>query len=199
MSTPLTGLTPGMPIVYGGDRVVTVGQDLAEAFRPGDRLVVVQDSGDLLHIPAAEWERASGAVDAAVGAFTRMGSVTRDQLATFFSMFASRLEDDEVFAPIRAANDRDVASARERGRSTTRLLLTDRMRRDMVEGLRMWADADVGRGEVIDSVAHDGWTIEQVRSGLGAVGFIFEGRPNVFADATGVLAGGNTVVFRIGS
>ena len=31
------------------------------------------------------------------------------------------------------------------------------------------------------------------------VGFVFEGRPNVFADATGVLAAGNTVVFRIGS
>mgnify|MGYP003348862990 FL=1 len=28
---------------------------------------------------------------------------------------------------------------------------------------------------------------------------MFEGRPNVFADATGVLRGGNTVVFRIGS
>jgi glutamate-5-semialdehyde dehydrogenase len=34
---------------------------------------------------------------------------------------------------------------------------------------------------------------------LGVVGFVFEGRPNVFADATGVLKGGNTVVFRIGS
>jgi glutamate-5-semialdehyde dehydrogenase len=31
------------------------------------------------------------------------------------------------------------------------------------------------------------------------VGFIFEGRPNVFADATGVLRSGNAVVFRIGS
>ena len=31
------------------------------------------------------------------------------------------------------------------------------------------------------------------------MGFVFEGRPNVFADATGVLRGGNTVVFRIGS
>jgi glutamate-5-semialdehyde dehydrogenase len=30
------------------------------------------------------------------------------------------------------------------------------------------------------------------------IGFVFEGRPNVFADATGVLRGGNTVVFRIG-
>ena len=31
------------------------------------------------------------------------------------------------------------------------------------------------------------------------VGFVFEGRPNVFADATGVLRTGNTVVMRIGS
>jgi glutamate-5-semialdehyde dehydrogenase len=31
------------------------------------------------------------------------------------------------------------------------------------------------------------------------VGFVFEGRPNVFADATGVLRSGNAVVFRIGS
>jgi glutamate-5-semialdehyde dehydrogenase len=31
------------------------------------------------------------------------------------------------------------------------------------------------------------------------VAFVFEGRPNVFADATGVLRAGNTVVFRIGS
>jgi glutamate-5-semialdehyde dehydrogenase len=34
---------------------------------------------------------------------------------------------------------------------------------------------------------------------LGVVGFVFEGRPNVFADATGVLRTGNTAVFRIGS
>jgi glutamate-5-semialdehyde dehydrogenase len=31
------------------------------------------------------------------------------------------------------------------------------------------------------------------------VGFVFEGRPNVFADACGVVRTGNTVVFRIGS
>jgi glutamate-5-semialdehyde dehydrogenase len=41
--------------------------------------------------------------------------------------------------------------------------------------------------------------VEQVTAALGVVGFVFEGRPNVFADATGVLRGGNTVVFRIGS
>jgi glutamate-5-semialdehyde dehydrogenase len=34
---------------------------------------------------------------------------------------------------------------------------------------------------------------------LGVVGFVFEGRPNVFADAAGVLRSGNTAVLRIGS
>jgi glutamate-5-semialdehyde dehydrogenase len=38
-----------------------------------------------------------------------------------------------------------------------------------------------------------------VGAALGVVGFVFEGRPNVLADATGVLRSGNSVVFRIGS
>lgn len=36
-------------------------------------------------------------------------------------------------------------------------------------------------------------------SPLGIVAFVFEGRPNVFADAAGVLRTGNTAVLRIGS
>lgn len=55
------------------------------------------------------------------------------------------------------------------------------------------------RGSVTETVQHEGWHIDQVVAGLGVVGFVFEGRPNVFADATGVLRAGNTVVFRIGS
>jgi len=52
---------------------------------------------------------------------------------------------------------------------------------------------------VIESIAHQGWSVEQVKAPLGVVGFVFEGRPNVFADAAGVIRGGNAVVFRIGS
>jgi glutamate-5-semialdehyde dehydrogenase len=48
-------------------------------------------------------------------------------------------------------------------------------------------------------VSHDSWSVEVHKAPLGVVGFVFEGRPNVFADATGVLRSGNTVVFRIGS
>jgi glutamate-5-semialdehyde dehydrogenase len=188
-----------MPIIYGGNRVVEVDADLAAAFAPGDRLVVVQDTGDLLHIPADDWERATAAVDQAVDAFARMGAVADRQIVSFFTRFASYLEEDDSFEPISRANDRDVDRARDRGRSTTRLVLSPTMRGGMIDGLRMWAKVGVSRGEVIDTIEHEGWTLQQVRSGLGVVGFVFEGRPNVFADATGVLTGGNTVVFRIGS
>ncbi len=198
-NTRLTALTPGMPIVYGGDKVTHVPADLAAAFAEGDRLVVVQDSGDLLHIAAAAHEIADRAVGDAVAAFSRMGTVTDDQISAFYEAFASRLESDSTFAPIAAANAADVASAKARGRTTTRLVLSPTMRQGMVAGLRMWRDVSMGRNAVTETVEHDGWRVEQVRSGLGVVGFIFEGRPNVFADATGVLRGGNTVVFRIGS
>ena len=70
---------------------------------------------------------------------------------------------------------------------------------NMIAGLRAWRDAPATRGKVISSVEHDGWKVEQVVSPLGIVAFVFEGRPNVFADAAGVLRTGNTAVLRIGS
>merc|ERR1719284_2027957 len=69
----------------------------------------------------------------------------------------------------------------------------------MIDGLRGWITAPSKRGSVLETVKHTGWTVELVGAALGIVGFVFEGRPNVLADATGVLRGGNTVVFRIGS
>ena len=103
-----------------------------------------------------------------------------------------------MFARIAAANADDVGAARGQGRSTTRLVLSDRMRADMVAGLRTWRDMPSERDQLLDGVEHEGWRVERRRAPLGVIGFVFEGRPNVFADATGVLRGGNTVVFRIG-
>ncbi len=199
MSERLTHLEAGMPIIYGGNKVVQVPAELAAAFQGGDRLVVVQDTGALLHIPADDWDTAAGAVGAAWTAFGQMGTVTDGQITAFYEAFADRLADDGAFAPIARANDSDVEQARQLGRSSTRLILSDVMRGDMIEGLRTWARAGAGRGSVTETVAHDGWRVDQIKAGLGVVGFVFEGRPNVFADATGVLRGGNTVVFRIGS
>lgn len=195
----LNRLTPGMAIPYGGNRIVRVPDELARRFAAGDRLVVVQETGALLHVSAAQHAAARQAVGKAHAAFQAMGFVSDAQISAFFGAFADRLEAEAPWAAIAEANAEDVASARARGRSTTRLAVSEAMRQDMVAGLRGWRDAEGGRGRVLERQAHPGWSVEQVVAPLGVVGFVFEGRPNVFADATGVLRGGNTVVFRIGS
>jgi glutamate-5-semialdehyde dehydrogenase len=194
----LNSLAPGMPIVFGGNRVALVSPELAAAFEPGDRVIVVQTTGDLLHVSAADQALVDEAVTAAHAAFVELNQVSDDQISAFYHHFAQRLEDDATFAPVQAANDTDVERARAAGRSTTRLQLSDSMRAGMVTGLHGWRDTSPLRGQVVESVQHDGWRIEQRKAPLGVIGFVFEGRPNVFADAAGVLRSGNAVVFRIG-
>jgi glutamate-5-semialdehyde dehydrogenase len=193
----LESLAPGMPIVWGGDKVAYVSEALAAAFRAGDRILAVE--GALLHVPEAEHAIAAGAVNRALSAFHALSSVSDEAVSAFFEGFAARLEANGPWAEIAAANAEDVASAKARGRSTTRLAVSAAMRADMIEGLRAWRDADAGRGRRIGRIEHDGWTVEQLVAPLGVAGFVFEGRPNVFADAAGVIRTGNAVVFRIGS
>jgi glutamate-5-semialdehyde dehydrogenase len=194
----LNALTPGMAIVFGGNRVTHVSDELAAAFGPGDRLVVVQTTGDLLHVAAADQALVDAAVSSAHEAFLQLNDADDDQITAFYDHFAARLEDDDSFASILAANAADVDVARQAGRSTTRLELGPSMRAGMVAGLRGWRDTAPLRGQIVEAVEHDGWRIEQRKAGLGVIGFVFEGRPNVFADAAGVLRSGNAVVFRIG-
>lgn len=196
---PLGKLEPGQPIVFGGDRVSYVSDQLARDFRPGDKLVVVQETGALLRIPAAEHALVAAAVDEAVTAFGALMTCSDAQLTAFYTTFAQRLGDDSSFAPIAAANEADVAAAAAAGRSTTRLVLDRSMRAGMIDALEVWRSAPGRRDEVVDTVRHHGWSVQARRAPLGVVGFVFEGRPNVFADAAGVLRTGNTVVFRIGS
>lgn len=198
-SERLSSLTAGQQILYGGDRVSQVSADLAQRFHAGDRLIVDPLSGDLLHVAAREHEAAAVAVGAAVEAFSQLALCADEQITLFFEAFAERLADDTTFAPIAAANRADVERAAARGRSTTRLELTESMRSDMVAGLRGWAASDGVRDTIERTIEHDGWSIEARRAPLGVIGFVFEGRPNVFADAAGVVRTGNTVVFRIGS
>jgi len=198
-SEALTSLTAGMPIPFGGNRLTRVSDTLAAAFQPGDRLIVVQDTGELLHVTAHTQAKAAEAVADAHYAFHELSRVDDAAISAFFEAFAGRLEDDASWAPVAAANAADVAAGKAKGRSTTRLVATDGMRRDMVEGLRQWRDAEPSRGRQVEVITHDGWSVEQLTAPLGVVGFVFEGRPNVFADAAGVLRGANSVVFRIGS
>ena len=197
----LTTLTEGMVIPFGGDRFTTVGHDLAAAFAPGDALYVVQEAGALLHVPARVRAAVTAQVDAAVDASRVMRTLAPSAIAAFFDSFADHLE--RAWEAIQVANDEDVRAAHQRGRSTTRLVVTDRVRDDMAAGLRGWArrleeegsDALSRRVDVID---HDSWSVETLTAPLGVIAFVFEGRPNVLADAAGVLASGNTAVLRIG-
>ncbi len=195
----LTELTEGQRLVYGGDRVSVVPADLARAFVAGDRLVIVQDTGDLLHIPRAEHQSVAAAVAEAVGAFGALSACDDDQITEFFERFAGAIDDDPTFSAVLDANRADVEAAATRGRSTTRLQLSPTMRSDMAAGLRSWGASSTKREQQLASFDHGGWAVSSWRAPLGVVGFVFEGRPNVFADATGVLRTGNTAVFRIGS
>jgi glutamate-5-semialdehyde dehydrogenase len=159
----------------------------------------VHRTGDLLVVPASCHEAARTAVEHAQRAFHAMAEVPDDAITAFFEAFAARLASEQAWTHIAEANRADITKARERARSTTRLEATDKMRADMVDGLRGWAKAPSRRGEVVERRDGEDWTVERRRAPLGVVAFVFEGRPNVFADGAGVLRGGNTSVMRIGS
>ncbi|MDE0884087.1 MAG: aldehyde dehydrogenase family protein [Myxococcota bacterium] len=198
-SSELTELKAGTPILFGGNRILHVPDELAERFRPGDSVVVVEASEEILLIPAEEERIAGDAVKRAQAAFSTLAAASDEAISNFYLAFAERLADDSIWARIQEVNTEDVVNARARGRSTTRLVANEKLRGLMIEGLRGWVGAQSRRGQIIETVERDGWRTELVGAALGVVAFVFEGRPNVLADATGVLRGGNTVVFRIGS
>lgn len=199
MSGQLQQLVVGQIIPFGGGRFTTVTQELADSFSVGDHLVIVQQDGALLHVPRVELEGVDQVIGGAQRSFTKLAACSDQQITDFYDTFATLLADDTVFAGIAAANHNDVHLAQQRQRSTTRLVLSETMRRDMVAGVRVWRDVSQPRTAVEDTVHHPKWTVTTSRAPLGIVGFVFEGRPNVFADATGVLRSGNCAVLRIGS
>ena len=75
----------------------------ALGFRPGDRLIVLQDSGTLLRVPAEVAALTAGAVARAHAAFQALGQASDAQVSRFFDLFAARLEDDACWAPIAEA------------------------------------------------------------------------------------------------
>src|SRR5688572_24979612 len=187
-----------MRIIVGGDQVVTIPAAIAERFRPGDSLVFSDATNELLLIPAAQKRAAAEAVTDALAAFEQMRAVNDAMVNAFYAAFARRLSTDSIWSAVLEANRVDVEDARRRERSTTRLVASERLRQGMIEGLLGWGAMPTARGRVLESVEHSGWAVDLISAELGVVAFVFEGRPNVLADATGVLKGGNTVVFRIG-
>ncbi len=191
-------LAPGTVVLSADGEMLTVDAATAAAYRPGDRVVANAVAG-LMHLPSAEFARAKEAVDAAADAFRALQDVADDAIVAFYDHAAQRLQDDAVWDEIAAVNAEDVARAQARGRSTTRLAVSADMRAKMIDGLRGWATTPSRRGAVLETIRHDGFRVDMLGAPLGIVAFVFEGRPNVLADACGVLRGGNTVAFRIGA
>ena len=198
MANALKSLRPGSMVLAPDGTAFPVDEAFAWAFQPGDRVIADPGAG-LLRIPREDAVAARAAVGRAVDAFERMGSVDDNAIAMFYQRGAQALADDAVWREIAAVNGTDVDRARAGGRSTTRLAVSADMREKMIEGMRGWASTPSRRGALLETIRHDGFRVEMVGAALGVVAFVFEGRPNVLADACGVLRGGNTVVFRIGS
>ncbi|WP_304421385.1 aldehyde dehydrogenase family protein, partial [uncultured Limosilactobacillus sp.] len=104
-------------------------------------------------------------------------------------------------ATILEANKQDLANASEMPKKfVDRLMLNEQRITDMANGLRSIAQlpdptAQIDRGWISD----DGLQIIQRRVPLGVIGIIFEARPNVTADATGLtFKSGNAVILRGG-
>jgi glutamate-5-semialdehyde dehydrogenase len=194
----LDQLKAGTTVLSAAGKTFQVSESLAGEFKPGDS-IIANDTSGLLLIPAQERLLAASAVDRAVTAFEQMEAATDAQLVSFFHHCADLLADDKVWQKIEAVNQIDLHNAKARGRSTTRLAVSEQMRSQMIDGLHGWADMPSRRDAVLETVNHSNFRVELVGAALGVVAFIFEGRPNVLADACGVLRSGNTAVFRIGS
>ena len=191
-------LTAGMQLVHDGNRLFTVDQELASQFQPGDKLMFVSGFDAPILIPKFATDLVAEKLERSKVAFYDLGGVSDDQLNHFYDAFAENLANDAIWDQIKEVNDEDVMLAKQKGRSTTRLIASDKTRENMIAGLVEFRDQPLSRVDSIDQKYHDGWSVDLIKSPLGVVGFVVEGRPNVIADATGVLKSGNTALFRVG-
>ena len=111
---------------------------------------------------------------------------------------------EEKSAALLEANRADVERARAAGVTPAfldRLTLSDARIDEMAAALRQIAALPDPVGEVVETWRRpNGLEIARVRVPLGVVGFIYESRPNVTADAAGLcVKSGNAVVLRGGS
>jgi glutamate-5-semialdehyde dehydrogenase len=102
------------------------------------------------------------------------------------------------------ANEKDLQAGREKGCEEAyldRLALTKARIAGFAEGLRKVAELEDPTGKILSSWTLDnGLLVEKVSVPLGVIGMIYEARPNVTVDATGLaLKSGNAIILKGGS
>ncbi|MCD6089835.1 glutamate-5-semialdehyde dehydrogenase [Candidatus Bathyarchaeota archaeon] len=111
---------------------------------------------------------------------------------------------EENTSEILNANEKDVKASREKGVKETlldRLILNEKRISKMAQCLREVASLPDPVGEIVRTwVRPNGLIIGQLRVPLGVVAVIYESRPDVTSDASGIcLKSGNAVILRGGS
>src|ERR671937_52799 len=144
-------------------------------------------------------ESKARAARAAANALAVCGTRVKDEA---LAQMARALE--EKSAALLEANRADLERARTRGLTRAfidRLTLSEARIEEMASGLREIAAVPDPVGTVVESWRRpNGIEIARVRVPLGVIGFIYESRPNVTADAAGLcVKSGNAVVLRGGS
>lgn len=137
----------------------------------------------------------------AVTAARALAGLTTRRKNTILEAMAQEMDGRR--AEIHAANARDMTAGREAGLSTAlldRLELTDSRIDAMMKGLR---DVSVLKDPVGTKIARwmrpNGLEILKVRVPIGVIAIIYESRPNVTADATGLcFKTSNAVILRGG-
>jgi len=132
-------------------------------------------------------------------AAARLATMTTLQKDAALEAMAGALEDNA--AGIVESNKLDLETGRSQGISAAlmdRLTLTEARVAEMAAGLRDVATLRDPVGELVDGWRlPNGLQVQKVRVPLGVVGIIYEARPNVTVDATGLcLKSGNAVVLR---
>jgi glutamate-5-semialdehyde dehydrogenase len=136
------------------------------------------------------------------------------QAADALALASTRLKNEALLQMARGleeklpalidANRLDLERARTRGHPRAfldRLTLTETRVEEMVASLRQIATLPDPVGKTVETWRRpNGIEISRVRVPLGVIGFIYESRPNVTADAAGLcVKSGNAVVLRGGS
>ncbi|MGI8314777.1 glutamate-5-semialdehyde dehydrogenase [Halobacillus mangrovi] len=111
---------------------------------------------------------------------------------------------DREYETILAANEKDLANGREKGFTDAfmdRLSLSKDRIAEFAQGLREVAELEDPTGQVIsDWTLENDLQVQKVTVPLGVIGMIYEARPNVTVDATGLaLKSGNAIVLKGGS
>ncbi|MFE8699265.1 glutamate-5-semialdehyde dehydrogenase [Cytobacillus sp. FJAT-54145] len=132
----------------------------------------------------------------------KLSLLTTEEKNEALLIIANKLEEE--YKGILQANEKDLEVGREKGYEAAymdRLALTKDRVFDFADGLRQVAKLEDPTGDILSEwTLENGLKVEKVRVPLGVIGMIYEARPNVTVDATGLaLKSGNSIVLKGGS